>query len=84
MQSQCGVELRLTIAASLLFSACSLPSRGDLEMTQSLNDLGDALSTMQQDYGVLAAQVDSLHGVVAKQDSLLRTLANLAGVAPPR
>jgi hypothetical protein len=60
-----------------------MPSRSDLEVMQSVNDLGTAVNAMQQDFGVLIDQVDSLRTVVARQDSLLRTLANLAGVAVP-
>ena len=62
---------------------CSVPSRSDLEVMQSVNDLGNAVNAVQQDLGVLIDQVDSLRMIVAKQDSLLRTLANLAGVAVP-
>ena len=74
--------LTLTVG-TLVASGCSMPSRNDLEVMQSVNDLGDAVSAMRQDYGVLADQVDSLRIVTAKQDSLLRRLANLAGVAVP-
>jgi len=74
----------LTLAVSALAGfGCSLPSRNDLEVMQSVNDLGDAVSALRQDYGVLADQVDSLRIAIAKQDSLLRRLANLAGVAVP-
>lgn len=72
----------LTLAAGALVG-CALPSRNDLEIMQSVNDLGDAVNAMRQDYGVLADQVDSLRSAIAKQDSLLRRLANLAGVAVP-
>ncbi|MGH7711777.1 MAG: hypothetical protein ACREOG_10870 [Gemmatimonadaceae bacterium] len=75
---------RLTLAiGALLALGCSIPSRADLEVMQSVNDLSDAVNGMRQDYGVLADQVDSLRLIIAKQDSLLRTLANLAGVAVP-
>jgi hypothetical protein len=74
----------LTLVVSALVGfGCSLPSRNDLEVMQSVNDLGDAVSALRQDYGVLADQVDSLRSAIAKQDSLLRRLANLAGVAVP-
>lgn len=64
-------------------AACSVPSRSDLDVMQSVNDLGEAVNAMRQDYGVLADQVDSLRLIVARQDTLLRQLANLAGVAVP-
>lgn len=72
----------LTLASGAL-TGCALPSRNDLEVMQSVNDLGDAVNAMRQDYAVLADQVDSLRGAIAKQDTLLRRLANLAGVAGP-
>lgn len=74
----------LTLSASTLAGgACSVPSRSDLEVAQSVNDLGDVVNAIRQDYGVLADQVDSLRFIVARQDTLLRQLANLAGVAVP-
>jgi hypothetical protein len=74
---------RLTILTITLCAACVPPSRSELELMQSVQDLGDAVNVMQQDYGFLAETVDSLRVVVARQDSLLRTLANLSGVAVP-
>jgi len=75
---------RLTpIVTVTMALACSVPSRSDLEVMQSVNDLGTTVNAMQQDFGVLVDQVDSLRTIVARQDSLLRTLANLAGVAVP-
>jgi len=73
----------LTLSLSASAAACSVPSRSDLEVMQSVNDLGDAVNAMRQDYGVLADQVDSLRLMVARQDTVLRQLANLAGVAAP-
>ncbi len=74
--------LTLSLGASAA-AACSVPSRNDLEVMQSVNDLGEAVNAMRQDYGVLADQVDSLRLMVARQDTVLRQLANLAGVAVP-
>lgn len=77
-------RVRLTLTVSVVLGlGCSMPSRSDLEVMQSVNDLGTAVNGMQQDFGVLIDQVDSLRRVVVRQDSLLRTLANLAGVAVP-
>jgi len=74
--------LTLSLAA-FAAAACSVPSRSDLEVMQSVNDLGEAVNAMRQDYGVLADQVDSLRLIVVRQDTVLRQLANLAGVAVP-
>ena len=74
--------LTLSLGATAV-AACSIPSRSDLEVMQSVNDLGEAVNAIRQDYGVIADQVDSLRSIVAKQDTILRQLANLAGVAVP-
>ena len=74
--------LTLSLAA-FAAAACSVPSRSDLEVMQSVNDLGEAVNAMRQVYGVLADQVDSLRLIVVRQDTVLRQLANLAGVAVP-
>lgn len=75
---------RLTWAlGALAVTGCSIPSRADLEVMQAVNDLSDAVNGVRQDFVVLADQVDSLRTIVVRQDSLLRTLANLAGVAVP-
>jgi hypothetical protein len=47
------------------------------ELGESFNDI----RLIQQE---LQDQVDSLRTVVARQDSVIRTLANLAGVQVPR
>ncbi|HEY7569250.1 MAG TPA: hypothetical protein VH762_16830 [Gemmatimonadaceae bacterium] len=74
--------LTLSLGATAV-AACSVPSRSDLEVMQSVNDLGEAVNAMRQDYGVLADQMDSLRLIVARQDTIVRQLANLAGVAVP-
>ena len=45
--------------------------------------LGDGLNDMQTQLGEMQAQLDSLRLVVARQDTILRQLANLAGVQAP-
>jgi hypothetical protein len=42
--------------------------------------VGTEMSEMRQDYAVLQNQVDSLRGVVARQDTLLARLASLANI----
>lgn len=73
----------LTCLAAVATLGCSVPSRSDLEVMQAVNDLGDAVNGLRQEYGILAEQLDSLRLVMNKQDSLIRVLANLAGVAVP-
>lgn len=42
--------------------------------------VGTEISGLQQDYAVLQSQVDSLRGVVARQDTLITRLATLANM----
>lgn len=72
--------LTLVIAAA----ACSPPSQQDMQTAQALTDLGESYNDLRLTQQELQDQVDSLKAVVAKQDSVIRTLANLAGVQPPR
>jgi hypothetical protein len=46
--------------------------------------VGTEISSMQQDFAALQAQVDSLRGVVARQDTLVARLAAATNMpAPP-
>lgn len=47
-------------------------------------DAGTAINQIQQDLGDLHNQIDSLKNVAARQDTVIRTLANLAGVQMPQ
>jgi hypothetical protein len=49
-------------------------------MSEQIIQLGDGLNDIRQDNAALQQQVDSLRLVVARQDTLIRQLANLAGV----
>ena len=67
------------VAAAVLSSSCRDP-RAEANIAQAMTDVGTQLSAMQQDYAVLQAQVDSLRGVVARQDTILGRLASMAGL----
>jgi hypothetical protein len=67
------------IALVLICSACPA-SRADIAMSEQIIQLGDGLNDLRQENAVLQQQVDSLSVVVAKQDTVLRQLANLAGI----
>jgi hypothetical protein len=62
--------------------ACIDPS-AQQNTSQALVDLGDQLNAFRQDNAVLQEQVDSLSLVVARQDTLLRRLATMAGLPQP-
>jgi hypothetical protein len=63
----------------MLCTACPA-SRADVAMSEQIIQLGDGLNNLRQDNAALQQQVDSLRLIVAKQDTVLRQLANLAGV----
>ena len=64
--------------------SCLPPSEQDLQTAQVLIELGDAMNEVRLMVGDLQDQLDSLKGVAAKQDTVIRQLANLAGVSVPR
>jgi hypothetical protein len=75
---------RLAIAAASLgvaaLTGCLRNPSADAATAQALTEIADQLGAMQQDNAALQHQVDSLRVLVARQDTVLRRLANLAGV----
>ena len=67
------------LAFVLICTGCPA-SRADVAMSEQIIQLGDGLNDLRQDNAALQQQVDSLRLVVAKQDTVIRQLANLAGV----
>ena len=49
-------------------------------MSEQIIQLGDGLNDLRQENAALQEQVDSLKLIVARQDTVVRQLANLAGV----
>lgn len=77
-----GARALLVVAACAALS-CKPPTQKDLANGQLLNDVTDAISTLQQGTADIQARVDSLTTIVARQDTLLRQLAAIAGVQVP-
>lgn len=77
---------RSAIALVLLLSSagCLPPSEQDLQVAQALVEIGDIMNEVQQTTAYMQEQLDSLKWVVARQDTVIRQLANLAGVPVPR
>jgi hypothetical protein len=77
-------SLAVLAAATVLVlapAACTAaPASADISTGQMLVELGDALNGIRHDNALLQAQIDSLRTEVARQDTLLARLANLAGV----
>ena len=73
--------LRALGALSLLLVCAGCPAtRADIAMSEQIILLGDGLNDLRQENAVLQQQFDSLSIVVAKQDTVMRQLANLAGI----
>ncbi|MDF2773215.1 MAG: hypothetical protein K0S86_2710 [Geminicoccaceae bacterium] len=70
----------LTVLALVVVCTACPATRADVAMSEQIIQLGDGLNDVRQDYAALQEQVDSLRTIVAKQDSVIRQLANLAGV----
>ena len=76
--------MRKLVAAIVLCTAVScLPSREDVDTAQALIEIGDALNDIRATQSELQDQLDSLKWAIARRDTVIRQLANLAGVAVP-
>jgi hypothetical protein len=69
----------LALALAIVCAACPA-SRADVAISEQIIQLGDGLNDLRQENAGLQQQVDSLRLVVAKQDTVIRQIANLAGV----
>lgn len=70
---------RILLAAALLLGGCRDP-RAEANIAQAMIDVGTQLSQMQQDASLMQWQLDSLRGVVARQDTIIGRLASLTGL----
>ena len=74
---------RPTVFALLVFSGCLPATERDFEVAQTIQEMSDAVNEIRQLSYELQDRVDSLTTAVAKRDTVLRQLANLAGVSIP-
>jgi len=56
---------------------------GDVAVGQTIIEMGEAVNALQAETALLQWQVDSLGLVVARQDTVIRQLAGMAGVPVP-
>lgn len=72
-------------AAAALAGGCVQNPQAAREaaFAQDIVNLGDAVTSLQQENASLQTQLDSLQRVVARQDTLLRQLAGMAGMPVP-
>lgn len=76
------IPVLLIVAATPLAGCRDI--RADANMAEAMNQLGVEITSMQQDYSILQEQVDSLRSVVARQDTIITRLANIANVQLPQ
>jgi hypothetical protein len=78
---------RIASATSAILVAtlggCLRNPSADAATAEALAEIGNQLGAFNQESAELQRQLDSLRSVVARQDSVLRRLANLAGVPAP-
>lgn len=72
------------LLAGILLTSCRDP-RAEANIAEAMIQVGTEMSAMRQDFATLQNQVDSLRGVVARQDTVITRLASLANMPlPPR
>ena len=69
--------------AVIAASGCLPPTERDFQMAQTITEMSDAVNEIRLLSYELQDRVDSLRMAVAKRDSVIRQLANLAGVPFP-
>lgn len=69
------------LLASISLTSCRDP-RAEANIAEAMVQVGTEISAMRQDYAILQNQVDSLRGVVARQDTIINRLATQANIAP--
>ena len=77
------ISRRILVVALFATGACGGPlTSGDTTLAETLIDMSDALVAVREETALLQAQVDSLREQMARQDTIVRRLAAMAGVGP--
>ena len=72
----------IALLAAVLVSSCRDP-RAEANIAEAMMQVGTEISAMRQDYALLQSQVDSLRGVLARQDTLIARLAAQGNIPLP-
>jgi hypothetical protein len=73
---------RILVIALACLAGCGGPrTSGDTTLAETLIDMTDALVAVREETALLQAQVDSLREQMARQDTVLRRLASMAGLS---
>jgi hypothetical protein len=71
---------RAAMATTLVaFASCRNP-QADAYISEQMRQMGEELNASRQQAAQMQSELDSLRGVVARQDTLLTRLAGMAGV----
>ncbi len=74
---------RSVLFALSLIPGCLPATERDFEVAQTIQEMSDAVNEVRMLSYELQDRVDSLTTVVARRDTVIRQLANLAGVPIP-
>jgi polyhydroxyalkanoate synthesis regulator phasin len=76
---------RIAVVWALVFAASCRNPQADALIAEQMREMGDELNNARQETAMMHEQIDSLRMTVARQDTLLRQIAGMAGVpVPPR
>jgi hypothetical protein len=73
------IRLVAAIGAIVASSGCNTPAQ-QARQAESMNQLGDAINDVRVQMANMETTLDSMRVVIAKQDTTIAKLANLAGV----
>ena len=77
------MKIRPAVLLAVAMAGCLPATERDFQMAQTLIEMGDAINEIRSLQYELQDRVDSLTTVLAKRDTVIRQLANLAGVPVP-
>jgi hypothetical protein len=78
--SLCRVMLSILVVA---VSGCGLTEQPQVNTAELLNETQEMVAGLRDELAGFQDQIDSLHVELARQDSLIRALANLQGMPMP-
>jgi len=74
---------RIGVVGLTALAGCGGPlTTGDTTLAEAVIDMSDALVAVREETALLQAQVDSLREHIARQDTVVRRLAAMAGLDP--
>ena len=71
------------LALVIVVAGCLPATERDFQLVQTVTEMSDAVNELRQMSYELQDRVDSLTVIIAKRDTVIRQLANLAGVQLP-